>query len=219
MRRQQGFSLMMTMMTMVLVAGMTIAYFDRSMLVKRVGGSMRDANLSQVLAEAGIGRITGQFASVDSQLADINGNGTPDRDEGWQDLAISPTTLPLGYAFYAKAGNPTAIVRRVAAGEGAGTTASTLSSQRVDVAIQSLRINDLFISNQTRPFLFIQTPAGGLLKSANTWEKEASSQKVAVWLELEVNPSNSAWVDMYCAAASQYGKAKSYLRQFVGTYQ
>lgn len=210
---------MMAMMTMALVAGMTIAYFERSMLVKRVGGSMRDANLAQTLAEAGIGRITGQFASVDSLLADINGNGAPDRDEGWQDLTTSPTTLPLGYSFYAKAGNPTSPVRRVAVGEGAGITAATLSSQRVDVAIQSMRINDLFISNQIRPFLFIQTAAGGLTKSVSTWDKEVSSQKVAVWLELEVNPNNSAFVDIYCAGASQYGKAKSYLRQFVGTYQ
>jgi hypothetical protein len=210
---------MMTMLTMVLVAGMTIAYFERSMLFKRVGGSLRDANLAQTLAEAGMGRITGQFASVDVLLADINGSGIPDRDEGWQDLTTSPTTLPLGYSFYAKAGNPTSIIRRVAIGEGAGTIATTLNSQRVDVAIQSMRVNDLFISGQTHPLLFTETAAGGLAKSAKTWDQETSSQKVAVWLELEVNPSNAAFVDIYCATASQYGKAKSYLRQFVGTYQ
>lgn len=219
-QQQRGFSLIVTLVVIMLVVSMTIAYVYRSSLGVRVSGSMRDANLAQLLAEAGIGRIVGLFSSQDTTLADINGNGTPDIDEAATiDLSTSPQTLPLGYVFYPKAGNSTPIIQRVASGEGAGNAVATMGNQRVDTAITSMRIDDLFVSGSVRPFLFVQSATGAMSASGVTWGAEPATQKVAVWFEAEVNPTNAAAVDVYCAAASQYGKARSYLREFVGTYQ
>ena len=152
--------------------------------------------------------------------ADVNGNYTPDMDElAVVDLTTAPTALPLAYAYYPKSGNATPIVQRVASGEGAGMGFAKLNSQQVNSAVNALRIEDLFVSGSVRPVLLSENAAGGVTRSVNTWESEPSTEKVAVWVEIEPNPANAAAIDVYCASAAQYGKARSYLRQFVGTLQ
>jgi Tfp pilus assembly protein PilX len=218
MKNQRGFSLMVAMVMIVLVSGMTIAYMQRSSLGARATASLRDADLAQSLGEAALGRVIGRFASADATLADLDSNGAADRDDAATvDYALG--SYPLNYAFYAQSAGDVPVVQRVATGEGSGTAAKSLTSKVIANSVTTMRVSDLFISTQVRPFLFIQNSGGGISASSNTWDSESSNRKAAVWLEMEINPSNAAAVDVYCAVAAQYDRARSYLRQYVGTYQ
>lgn len=216
--KQRGFSLMVAMIMIVLVSGMMVAYMQRASMGVRASSSLRDADLAQTLGEAALGRVVGRFASADATLADLDNNGAIDRDDAATvDYVLG--VYPLNYAFYAESAGATPIIQRVATGEGSGTALKTLNSKVIANSVASMRASDLFVSAQVRPFLFVQNAGGGIAASTNTWSGEPSLRKVAVWLEMEINPANSAAVDVYCAAASQYDRARSYLRQYVGTYQ
>lgn len=169
-------------------------------------------------------------------VGDLNCNGFHDNPEGRPLSAASglPKTADgfgLGYQFYlttAAAGGITqtapGILQRVADGE-ARNSGSAVNTREVLTSKQYLRVNDLFSGSLApssttqfiRPFLFVQS-ATGLSRSASTWQGETSSQKVAVWLEVTKNPTDSTTFDNYLCAVAQVGNAKTYLLRFLGTY-
>lgn len=215
MNRQCGFSLIMVLATMIILSLGSAMFLSRSSDDMGIGGSRRDSGLAQRLAEETTNLVVGRFNSQDVATADISGNGIADRVEGYADISTSPAVLPLPYAFYSGAGT-TQIVQRIATGESTQTS-NPANAPGISSAVTEMNISDLFVSGTVHPLVFTQSVAGIAL-SANAWSAETAKNKSAVWIEYEVNSSNSAWVDLYVAAAGQVGVAKAFTRKFLGSY-
>ena len=57
-----------------------------------------------------------------------------------------------------------------------------------------------------------------MAKSANTWNAETSSEKVAVWLEITREKGGGTGYDLYLCSVAKVGNAKAYLQRYLGTY-
>lgn len=216
MRKQRGVSLIMVLAVIIILSVGSLMFLSRSGDDMGIGASRRDSELAQGLAETAAGLMAGRLNSDDIATADISGNGIADRVEGYTNIGAAPTALTLPYAFYAESGNVTQIIQRVATGESTGTSVPAIN-QVVPNGTTQMMVNDLFVSAAIRPLLFTQNTAG-LTLSANDWTAETARNKAAVWLEYEVNPVNSAWVDVYVAAAARVWAAKAFVRKFIGSY-
>ena len=216
MNKQSGFSLLLVMVLIIILGLGSAMFVSRSGDDMSAGASRRDSELSQGLAEAGASLVLARFISEDDAVADIDGDGAVDRLAGYADLASAPSVMPLAYAFYPESGNTVSPVQRIATGESSGAS-SALISAVVPAASTQIGINDLFVSGTLKPLLFSQGE-GGLAASAETWAGELAANKVAVWFEYELNAGHAQWADVYVAAMGQVGRAKSYVRRYVGSY-
>lgn len=182
------------------------------------------------------------FTGCDSGtlVGDLNCNGFHDNPEGrpstaGSGLPKSGDGFGLGYQYYvtATAGagisySTPSILQRIADGE-ARNSGSSITAREILNSRTQLRVRDLFSTTLApnkaasdpnpyiRPFLFTQS-ANGLTRSTSKWQDEASTQKVAVWLEVTKNPNDSTTFDNYLCAVAQVGNAKAYLLRFLGTY-
>lgn len=207
--------MMVMIVTMILGLG-SVMFINRSSDDMDIGASRRDSGLAQGLAETAATLVGVRFKSDDIAISDIDGDGVMDRALGYADLTLAPAILPLPYAFYTEAGNSTPPIQRVATGEASNAHAA-IATQTITAASTEFSVNDLFISNTIHPILYRQTE-NGLTLSANDWTGETAKNKVAVWLEYELNPIEVAWLDIYVAASAQNGRAKAYVRKFIGSY-
>jgi len=216
MRRESGFSLILVMVVIIILSLGATMFMGRSGDDMSAGASRRDSDLSQGLAEAAASLLLSRFISEDVAIADIDGDDIADRLAGYADLAAAPSVLALGYSFYPESGDTTSPIQRIATGESTGAT-SPLASSVVPAASSQISVNDLFVSETIRPLLFTQG-ATGFSTSNQTWSAEQSPNKAAVWFEYELNAEHEKWADVYVASMGQVGRAKSYVRRYVGSY-
>jgi len=213
--------------------------YDQALLLAESGGNL----VAGLFFNIGDNNTsTNPYTGCDSGslVGDLNCNGFHDNPEGRPQSAGSglPKTgdgYGLGYQFYltATAGaglsySTPSILQRIADGE-ARNSGTSISTREILNSRTQLRVRDLFSTTLApnkaasdpnpyiRPFLFTQS-ATGLTRSTNKWQDEPSAQKVAVWLEVTKNPTDSTTFDNYLCAVAQVGNAKAYLLRFLGTY-
>lgn len=205
---QRGFALIVAMIVIIMLAGMSMAFIGRAGSSSRVSDSLGDANLAQLLAEAA------------SSLATYCTGTNPCT---WKPASAPAAPLDPFFYIVAAGSAPTpTIVERVAAGEAQNASAAALGPQPQQVAasVTRLRIQDLFAA-PTKPYLYVQNPANGAMSAVtgSSWNAQldapGTAQQAAVWFELE--DAGGGAFTVYCAAAAQYGHAKSYVRQNCGT--
>lgn len=209
--------------------------YDQALLLAESGGNLV-AGLFFNIGDANTGTNPFTGCGSSTMVGDLNCNGFHDNPEGRpisaaSGLPKSADGFGLGYQFYlttsASAGitqTTPGILQRVADGE-ARNSGSAITTREVLTSRQYLRVRDLFSSvlapssttHYIRPFLFTQTSTG-LARSTQKWQDEPSTQKVAVWLEVTKNPTDSTTFDNYLCAVAQVGNAKAYLLRFLGTY-
>ena len=242
-RAQQGYILLLVMVFLVALMAGSMSFFSRANDSTQLSGAARDYDQAMLLAESAGDWVQGRFfnlsspASADAnrcaaqtapslataQPGDLNCNGALDDTEG-KVTSVTPTLpLPLGYEYYLVTSGTTlrvtttpGILQMVADGE-ARNTGTTLTDQTVLEATTRLLVNNLFISTTIRPILLKQG-AAGLTKSANTWNNETSSEKVAVWLEITREKAGGTGYDLYLCSVAKVGNSKAYLQRYIGTY-
>lgn len=222
-RHQAGFVLPFALVLLVVLIMLSAGFFNRSADSAVFSGTTRDSGQAMLLAESALNRLMGQFLSgknVDGQ------NNTDSADAGSIRTSISspPATLSVKYVFYrssATAIDQTSpgILQRVADGEARNSGAS-LSSQKVANGTARLKINDLFVNSGTmRPMLYVRDGNGLSGSVATSWDAETATEKVAVWIELTLNPTHNDWLDIYVQAAAQVGGSKAYVQRYIGSFQ
>lgn len=242
---QSGYILPFVLVLLMLLMVGSASFFYRSAQGTQLSGATRDYDQARLLAESSmnlvLGRITnfsgasvvGTGAAVIPCIAaasapavnDLNCNSAPDANEA-KPASFTPTLpLSLGYEYFLSnapgAGiteTAPGILQRVANGE-AHNAGNPPGSQSVLTSINTLRINDLFISASLRPLLLTQG-SNGLVFSSSTWDREPASEKSAVWLEVsrDPDPGHASWFSLYLCSAAQVGNAKSYIQRYVGAY-
>ena len=240
-----GYILPFVLVLMVALMVGSMSFFNRANDSTQLSSAARDYDQAMLLAESAGDWTMGRFfnlaspASADAnrcaaqtapslataQPGDMNCNGTLDNTEG-KVSSVTPTLpLPLGYQYYLVDAGTTlrvtatpGILQMVADGEARDPSlATTLTNQTVPSATTRLLVNNLFVSSSIRPILLTQG-AAGLAKSANTWNAETSSEKVAVWLEITREKAGGTGYDLYLCSVSKVGNAKAYLQRYLGTY-
>lgn len=242
---QQGYILPFVLVLLVALMTGSMSFFNRANDSTQLSGASRDYDQAILLAESAGDWTMGRFFNITSaatgdanrcaaqtvpslaaaQPGDLNCNGTLDDTEG-KVSSVTPTLpLPLGYEYYlVDAGALTTlrvtatpgILQMVADGE-ARNTGTSLTNQAVLSTTTRLLVNNLFVSGTIRPILLTQG-ASGLAKSANTWNAETSSEKVAVWLEITREKGGGTGYDLYLCSVAKVGNAKAYLQRYLGTY-
>lgn len=245
-RLQRGYILPFVLILLIMLMVGSASFFYRSTQGTLLSGASRDYDQARLLAESSmnlvLGRIT-NFSAISAVVStsasvipciaaasapavnDLNCNGTADANEAKPASFTPPLPLPVGYEFFlsnaAGAGitepGP-GILQRVANGE-ARNSGSVLADQAVLTNINALRLNDLFINANLRPLLLTQS-RNGLMFSSNTWDKEPSAEKAAVWLEVsrDPDPAHASWYSLYLCSGAQVINAKAYLQRFIGAY-
>jgi hypothetical protein len=230
-------------MLIMLMAG-SAGFFYRSTQGTQLSGATRDYDQARLLAESSMNLVMGRITNfsvntpvINTSAAvlpciaaasapavnDLNCNGAADANEAKPASFTPALPLPVGYEFFLSNGagiteTAPGILQRVANGE-ARNTPGGLATQSVSTNINTLRINDLFISANVRPLLLTQGQ-NGLVFSNNTWDAEPSAEKSAVWLEVsrDPDPAHASWYSLYICSAAQVSSAKSYIQRFIGAY-
>ena len=243
---QTGYILPFVLVLLVMLMVSSASFFYRSTQGTQLSGAARDYDQARLLAESSMNLILGRITNFSATSAvantsaavipciaaasapavnDLNCNGTADVNEAKPSSFTPALPLPVGYEFFlsnaAGAGiteTSPGILQRVANGE-ARNSGTVLTNQSVLGNANTLRVNDLFISSQLRPLLLTQSKSG-LTFSSNTWDKESSAEKSAVWLEVsrDADPAHASWYSLYLCSSAQVGNAKAYLQRFIGAY-
>jgi len=198
-------------------------------------GTVRDSSQALLLAESAMELMRGQLVlnRLDSDNTTRvaacedpnNNNATSDICEAAEIRSnmSDPSSKLFSYMYYISSASALehsapSILQRVANGEAANASASTLASQTIAESDNQLRINDLF-GNGFAPRLYLLN-SNALLTASNAanWNAEGAAEKAAAWVEVIVNPSNSNAVDLYVQAVAQVGKAKSYVQRYAGSF-
>jgi len=135
----------------------------------------------------------------------------------------NPSAKLFGYMYYVSSSaalehNAPSLLQRVANGEAATVTASTLASQKVDDNTSQLRVNDLFGNGFAPKLLTLNANSLLIASNAASWDAESAPEKAAAWVEVIVNPDNPNAVDLIVQAVAQVGKAKSYVQRYAGSF-
>lgn len=213
---QRGFALVFVMVTILILGLVVTAAMQRAGENIMVGSARQNVELAQILAEAAEDVLADRFISPDPVIADIDGDGVSDVQEGYVDLTTSPTTIPLPYAFWLN-GQASPIVQMIATGE-SQNSGTTLTGQKIASSVKQLTMDNLFISSTIKPILLVQSATGLAKSNAVNWSAETAKNKAAIWVEYEKNPTNNSWTDVFFGVMSQVNSAKGYARKYVGTY-
>lgn len=243
---QDGYILPFVLVLLAMLIVGSAGFFYRSTQGTQLSGATRDYDQARLLAESSMNLVLGRITNFSATSAvagttlavipciaaasapavnDLNCNSIPDTNEAKPSSFTPALPLPVGYEFFltstAGAGiteTSPGTLQRVANGE-ARNSGTPLSDQSVLTGTNALRMNDLFISASLRPLLFTQGK-NGLSFSSNTWNKESSAEKAAVWLEVsrDPDPAHASWYSLYLCSAAQVSNAKAYIQRFIGAY-
>lgn len=213
-KHQKGSALIYAVIAVLVIMSGVTAFMNRSGMDTRYGGSIRDAELARLLADSAMNRVYGRFIANGIGAGDENGDGTYDRLQAWSLITGVGATLPLDYGFYVQTVTMPEVIRRVAAGDAAGTTCAITNADVTPCT--ALSVNDLFGLN-SKPVLFVQTDRLSASAAAD-WTSETAKNKAAVWLEYVSNPKHAKWLDIYISSTSQVGRARAYVQKYLGSY-
>lgn len=235
MDRQRGYILLLVLIFIAILMGMGAHFFLRATDHTRESGSMRDMTESMLLAESAMNLVMGRYyVSTGGGDSDYmqSVNLTTNRDNR---AGLAAIQADIAYAYYITNTDSAvseldqvqpALLQMVANGEAANVAATPLAEPRLVTAaaapLTRLRINDLFINAAFRPKLFALNPATGLLQeraAPSTWSSETATEKVAVWVELVLNPVDATIVDIFVEAVAEVDGVKSYVQRFLDQSQ
>jgi len=228
--KQRGAVLILTLILLAIMVGSSLHFFGQTMDNTKIAGASRDSAESLLLAESAMELMRGRFinnldtdATVNVAACDVTGVSL-DKCESFElvNNISDPSASLMKYMYFVSSSTALesttpSLLQRVANGEAANTTASILLKQNVPSTKNKLRINDLFGAS-FKPELFSVTSDLIANSNAANWDAETGLQKAAAWVEVIINPANSAVVDLYVQAVSQVGNGKTYLQRYLGSY-
>ena len=234
MRNQKGFILILTLVLLVMLMLVSASFFSRHMDATDMSAMRRDHDLALSLVESGITRVMGKYYNDDSTLyagigcvnasmiGDMNCDGAHDNIESRPSSFNPPLPLDVTYEFFlsnaAGAGiteTSPGILQKIADGE-ARQSGSAGQTNAVLASTAYLVVNDLFGGAVNSPLLFTST-ASGLAKSSSTWNAESADSKVAVFIEVTRNATQSNWLDIWVCGVAQVGLSKAYGMRYMGS--
>lgn len=244
-RHQSGYVLVLVTVFLMVLAGATIQFFNRTAENTRISNNYRDNSASLILAESAMEFIYTSFTSFTSALTTQAGC-TPDMSCAVQvkNSLTNPDPVMLPYAYYI-ANDPLSpnslsesrpsVLQNIATGEANAVSNVTLTNSSVPQA--PLRIEDLFVDANRHPMLFGIDPNTGILTRitaapnwpsawtqqpdptdpGNIWNGLVPNTRAATWLEFTLNPDDSSSIDIYIQSAARVGTNFSYTQKYIGS--
>ncbi len=226
-QQQRGYIMLIVAVFLLVLLSGSAQFFSRIANDTQTSGMVRDSTESLMLAETAMELLRGRYISTLDTV--VEAPDVLDHVQAGQlpSIKANPDAGLFPYMYYVSAGtgidqDSPSILQKIANGEAVATTAAAMTARSINSATSQMRVNDLFATvgaTDLSPMLYTRSDNGLLVTSvAVNWAAEASSEKVAVWVEVIENDSDANAIDIFVQAVAQVGNAKSYVQRYVGTY-
>ncbi|MDH5324188.1 MAG: hypothetical protein OEZ68_20015 [Gammaproteobacteria bacterium] len=212
--RQSGYVLVLVTVFLIILAGSTIQFFNRTAENTQIAGMYRDNTASLLIAESALDFLTNSFhnglhTGPAGGSGSCTGTNATDRCRAAaiQQNMNNPTTQLLPYSYYVAdtasatpnriSENQASILQNIASSEAKKETGSTLINGQVPVG-SLLRVSSLFVNANQHPLLFSTNQQTGILtriQNSNAWNNEWTVQNSADWNALDRTIKAAAWLE------------------------